>query len=100
MSSDRLDRVYAELLKNHSGWALFNKTEPRDLMPGSFGYFDSDGIWKPIVHLSEEIPLPGTGWTPLARQVDVKENTGRIVWDPKFSTSIKSYGIGGELCLP
>lgn len=97
--SERLDRVYAELLKHHEGWALYHKADPCQMRPGTFGFFDADGTWKPIAQLMDD-NLQHEGWTGLKKPTDVRENGGRIAWGPKYSTGVRSMSLGGELGIP
>lgn len=94
-NDDRIDRVYANLLNNHDGWALWRKCSTEDLKPGVFGYFDVDGVWKPIVNLLDDDELQGKSWNRLEKSVETKKDDGWTSWGPKVSAQVEEYGGGG-----
>ncbi|KAI0377821.1 hypothetical protein F5Y04DRAFT_284495 [Hypomontagnella monticulosa] len=85
-NTERLDRVYTRLMRNHEGRALWHKVDPFDMEPGSVGYFDADGTWKLIVHLLDD-NFPCGCWAHLERAVE-EPNSDEIVWGPKHSPHV------------
>ena len=53
-SSERLDKVFAEVLVNRPfGHAVYKHVSAQKMRPGACGYFDRNGDWSTIVHLSD-----------------------------------------------
>jgi hypothetical protein len=100
LNENRNDRVYARLLTNHEGWALSRKFTTEDLPPCAFGYFDSDGVWKPIAQLNDDDLLRSGEWDRLQQEVVIRENTGRIAWGPKVSNEVTERSGGGTIGGP
>lgn len=92
----RSDRLFASLLANDVGWALWNKFSSFDLEPGSFGFFDADGAWKEIAQLRDDQQLQQDGWIRLEKPVEIRENTGHISWGPKVSAEMQDWNIGAQ----
>jgi hypothetical protein len=91
----RLDRVYAQLLRNHPyGWALYKKTTTRDLHPGSCGYFDTDGDWKSLADLTRPDELIRSGWAVPEDPINRHGSSESLVWGPKNSRSVRSHCLG------
>src|SRR5438876_1023516 len=87
----RFDREYAQLMINHPwGWALYKPTSSIDLKPGACGFFDAQGDWQTIVHLTDKAAVEGQKWEPVQSETQLKVETdkGTIKWRPKKSETV------------
>jgi hypothetical protein len=61
---DRHDNVFIDRFKNNvEGHALYLAVSSASLKPGACGYFDTDGNWQTIVHLTDATALKNGAWT-------------------------------------
>lgn len=95
MSKSDLNAVYTEQFKNHpEGHALYFKVPGHSMKPGSCGYFNESGHWRPIVQIAEVEPtgLALEGWKPPARLIATENQTG-IEWPVKLSERVQERKI-------
>jgi hypothetical protein len=95
MSKSDLNAVYTEQFRNHpEGHALYFKVPEHSLKPGSCGYFNESGHWRPVVQIAEVEPngLALEGWKPPARLITT-ENQNGIEWPIKLSESVQEKKI-------
>ncbi|KAK5050810.1 hypothetical protein LTR84_003369 [Exophiala bonariae] len=92
MSYDkRADIIFEQRFKNNNeGHALYLPVSSKNLKPGACGYFDHDGNWKTIVHLSEPAGLNNGGWSPLSN-VETVKNSIQEVWGVMLSTEVSKF---------
>ncbi|KAL7953690.1 hypothetical protein V8C34DRAFT_296338 [Trichoderma compactum] len=96
--SSRLDRVYAQLLRDHPyGWALYKKVTTQKLHPGSCGYFDSDGDWQTLIDLTNLHNVADRGWTIPSDEIQGSGDPESMIWGPKNSDSVRSCHVGGKV---
>ncbi|KAM0721487.1 hypothetical protein Q7P37_002411 [Cladosporium fusiforme] len=99
MSVSNLSEVYTEQFRNHpEGHALYFKVPASSMKPGSCGYFNDSGHWRPILQIAEEEPktLALKGWKPPARILTTENQTG-IEWPIKLSESVQERRIEANL---
>jgi hypothetical protein len=95
MSKSDLNAVYAEQFKNHpEGHALYFKVPGYSMKPGTCGYFNESGHWRPIVQFANTEPhvLASEGWKHPAGFITTESQTG-IEWPIKLSESVKEKRV-------
>lgn len=99
MPASELHEVYAEQFRNHpEGHALYFKVSGSSMKPGSCGYFNESGHWRPIVQVANEenTTLASQGWKPSARMLTTDTHTG-IEWPIKLSESVQERRIEANM---
>ncbi|EXJ65041.1 hypothetical protein A1O7_01380 [Cladophialophora yegresii CBS 114405] len=107
---ERHDVAFAARFKNNNeGHALYTPVKSSDLRPGACGYFDYDGKWQTIIHLTDQTALEAGNWPPapdIALKPDpLKENWGAMISRNDFEVNLKAAGgvsvptapVGGTL---
>jgi hypothetical protein len=105
---DRHDVRFLNCFPNNpEGHALYLPVSGNDLKPGACGYFDQDGNWQTIAHLTDTNAPTNTNaptgtnapavnkWTK-ATGIDLKPNTLAELWPVVQSESMNCLNLGAD----
>jgi len=95
-TTDKLNRIYADEMCNHPyGYAIYQPAFTSVIKPGMVGYFDPDGIWSPLVDLTDTGALTAAGLKPPNKLMSAPPQ--EEIWGPMTSKSVSGHNLDSDI---